>query len=323
MRALRLAAAALLACASTAVAPAHAAAPPLAARGVLGAETTLTWSGAAAIRLAVPKETAYRDRDVDLLVSGATFAFVRLMAPYLPGCPDHLGPRCDTDRVSWVHGDHDNGAYDGFPPSRRHTALIGIPATIRAPHLDVFLFTDGRATLTIRTTTLRGRTAYRPNARFRGHAGVIPHACVPLGCGDATGRGNGYTYGGMTYDLQGEGWAEFYVHSRTDPGGATLPNNGNQPRSVAGCLYPSPDRPAASADPAHHPYGCGDTTDPVAGGKTIAVGHGSGTGAGSGRGSNDPWSGARGKQYIGFQAADAGPGPSRSIAYGIWFRFLP
>ncbi|HEV2888948.1 MAG TPA: hypothetical protein VGX28_01085 [Frankiaceae bacterium] len=325
MRVLRLLTAALLATASgAAVTPAHAASPPLAARGVLGAETTLTWSGAAAIRLSVAGPTGYRGGDVDLWVSGATFAFVRIMAPHQPeDCPQTYGPRCLADRVNWVHGLHDSGAFDSLPVSHRHDAFLAEPALLEAPHVDVYLFTDGKATLRIRTTTLRGHTAYRPGARFRGYAGEIPQTCVPFGCGDATGRSNGYTYGGQTFDLQGAGWAEFYAINRADDRG-TLPNNGNQPRSIAGCMFPNWRKPAASAEAKDHPYGCGDTSAPgdaEDAAVTAAMEHASGTSIGS-NASNVPWSGAKGRQYIGFEAASAGPGPSRALAYGIWFRFL-
>ena len=326
MRLLHVVTAALLAFAGGAVVtPGHAAAPPLSARGVLGAETTLTWSGAAAIRLDVPKATQYRDGDVDLWVSGATYAFVRFVGPAHPDCPQSVGPRCIQDRVNWLAAVHGDGGYLTGPVSRRHEAAFGEPPLIMAPRLDVYLFTDGKATLRIRTTSLRGRTAYRPGARLHGKAVEIPQTCVPLGCADQTGRSNGYTHGGMTFDLRGAGWADFYAINRADDRG-TLPTNGNQARAVTGCLFPNGDDPEASARAADHPRGCDDaggTTDATVRTAGHAFNLGSHVVVGGATSINMLWSGARGPQYIGFQGLSAGPGPSRALAYGIWFRYLP
>lgn len=291
--------------------------PPLAARGVLGAETTLVWSGAKAIRLSVPSKTYYRGGNVDLVVTGATYAFVRLMAPYRPGCPPEYGPRCATNRINWVATLNDR---PGLPHSRQHDALMSVPAVIEAPHLDVFLFTDGTARLTIRTTSLRGRTAYRPDARFRGHVGVLPMTCAPLGCGDATGRSNGVAYGGKTYDLQGAGWAEYFVVNRNDD-----VDSGNQVHSVSGCMFPNYAYPRTSPEARDHPHGCDETSDREAAVNTAAANakmHVFSAQPTTAWAYNMPWSGAKGRQYIGCQAIGAGPAPSRAVCYGIWFRFL-
>jgi hypothetical protein len=316
---------ALLALASgAAAAPSSAATPARAARGVLGARTTLTWTGATAIRLSVAHATRYQDGDVDLVVRGGTYAFVRLMQPYQPGCPDQYGPRCLTDRVNWIRG-IDDKAYASFPEGRRHEAAFGEPPLVAAPYLDVILFTDGRATLTIRTTSLKGTTAYVPAAPVHGRVSLLGVTCVPLDCSTTQGRTNGAAYGGATYDLGGPGWAEAYVMHRIDDND-TMSAASNQVHGVAPCLYPNPNDHHAPADPAAHPFGCTDNRDPDAV-KTAtwatAAGFASTTNPVSVAVAEDiPWSGAVGKQYIGFQAIGAGAAASHTAAYGIWFRFL-
>lgn len=303
-----------------ATAPSEAAGPPRAARGVLGARTTLTWSGTAAIRLSVAHATRYADGDVDLVVRGGSYAFVRLMQPYQPGCPDQYGPRCATDRVNWIRGIHDQ-ALAALPEGRRHEALFADPPVLPTPHLDVFLFTDGRATLTIRTTSLEGTTAYAPAARVHGRVQLLPTTCIPLDCGTPEGRTNGLAYGGAMFDLAGPGWAEAYVMHRADDTSAPS----SQLHGVAPCLYPNPSDKSAPADPADHPYGCTDNRNSdsvrVATWAT-AAGFANSNPTAAAVSQDLPWSGARGKQYIGFQALGAGPEASRTTAYGIWFRFL-
>jgi hypothetical protein len=308
-------AAVALAVAGAAAAPTAAAAPRV-ATGVLGAETTITWSGATAIRLAVSRATEYRDGDVDLTVSGATYAFVRLMAPYAPGCPADYGPRCATNRVSWVKGVHDTPVYAGRAPARRHDAAFGAPALIRPPYLLAYLFTDGRATLTIRTTSLRGRTAYRPATRVHGMAARLTTDCAPVGCVPGTGL----SHGGAAFDLRGAGWSEVWAMHLSDPATASVP----QVHTLTTCLYPHHHHPAASPDPADHPLGC-DETSPggaVTATTTHALNHAGTAPPSGGTGRNFPWSGASGLQYAGFQAVGAGPAPSDVLAYGVWFRYL-
>ena len=289
---------------------------------MLAGTTTLAWSGNAAIRLAVPKPATYKDSDVDLTVKGATYAFVRLMNPYRPGCPDIMGPRCDTSRVTWLHGLHDRSDYNNtIPVSRRHDAAFSVPAGIPGPFVDVLLFTDGQASVTIRAVGLRGTSAYRPARPFHGRASLLRPTCVPLGCQDATGRSNGLTYGGETFDLKGAGWVEYYAIGRDD----NEPGSVNQVHTIAGCMYPNPADRDAPADPASHRYGCDDTHDTTAAATSatrLAAAHAGTANPGVLKGYNSIWSGARDKQYVGYQGIGAGPSPSRAIAYGIWFRFL-
>lgn len=312
---------ALLALASGAAAtPSSAATPPRAARGILGAQTTLTWSGTAAIRLSVAHATRYAGGDVDLIVRGGTYAFVRLMQPYQPGCPDEYGPRCATDRVNWLRGFHDKET--GLPEGRRHEAAFAEPPVLPTPYLDVFLFTDGRATLTIRTTSLTGHTAYTPAARIHGKVSLLGATCIPLDCSTSQGRTDGAAYGGATYDLGGPGWAEALVMHTAD-----VPEDTKaEVQAVAPCLYPNPSDHTAPSDPAAHPYGCTDTRNADAvkvSTWATAAGFANTANAQAGAVYEDlPWSGATGKQYIGFQTVGAGPSPAHTAAYGIWFRFL-
>jgi hypothetical protein len=286
---------------------------------VLGARTTLSWTGTTAIRLSVAHATRYKDGDVDLVVRGGTYAFVRLMQPYQPGCPDMYGPRCATDRVNFLRGIHDR-EFPTFPESRRHDALFSEPPVLPAPYLDVILFTDGQATLTIRTTSLKGTTAYTPAAPVHGRVSLLTPTCVPLDCTTPYGRTNGVAYGGTAYDLGGPGWAEAYVMHRVDD----TTTAGNGLHGVAPCLYPNPSDHSAPADPTMHPLGCADNRNADSmkiATRATAAGF-AGTGVAGFVSVDLPWSGAVGKQYIGFQAIGAGAAASHTAAYAIWFRFL-
>lgn len=313
MRSLRALVAAVLVAAGTGTAAGAAAAP------VLTGRTTITSHGDGAIRLRVPSETMLTTGDVDLFTRGATYAFVRLLGPPRTDCPAYVGAHCDQKGVSWVRGFHDTRAYATRAPGRRHQATLGIPPRVLTPYLDVYVFTDGDVTLTL-YSELPGRGAYRTGRAPRHRVALLAPTCVPLGCASDAGRTNGVSYGGETFDLQGDGWAEYFAVNRNDDMDA-----GNQHHDVAGCLFPDGSFTAESPEARDHPLGCLATSrwDYAAwSAVNIAGAYGIGAGPTTGVSWNRLWTGAHGRQYIGFQATGAGPAPSRTTAYAIWFTYL-
>lgn len=293
---------------------AGAAPPPPARSGRLAGTTTIAWRGNAAIMLDVPRRALLRDADADLVVAGGTYAFVRIVGNPQPSCDPAIGPFCLATSLTFLRGLHDpptNGTH-----ARSHWTVTPDPAALETPRVGVYLFTDGRATLTLRTN-LAGRASYVANGRFRGRAVRLPQSCLPDPCGSAPLASNSVTYGGAAYDLGARGgWAEMVGVAAT----ARREDPDNQLHGIGGCLFPNPADPGLSARPADHPYGC----DPVPANSSQAyptvIGEVNGSPSlANARGAMLYWTAARGPQYVGYRAKSAGAAAARVDAYGIWF----
>lgn len=282
--------------------------------GHLAGTTTITWTGKSAISLTVPRRALLRGSDAELVVQGGSYAFVRIVGNPRTSCDPAIGPYCYVTSFSYLRGLH-------APPNstmhaRSHWTITPDPSELHPPRIGVYLFTDGRATLTLRTN-LPGRTTYLAAGRFRGQALRLPMACLPYPCGSGPASSNTVTFGGARYDLgRRGGWAEMVGVAATREEAEPA----NQLHGIGGCLFPNPLDPALSSDPADHPYGC----DPVPTNESQAyptlVGEVNGApGFRNAHGAMLYWTAARGQQYVGYRATSAGAAPAQVDAYGMWF----
>lgn len=282
--------------------------------GRLAGTTTISWAGNSAISLDVSRRALLQDADADLVVHGGSYAFVRIVGNPTSTCDPAIGPYCLATSLTFLRGLHD-------PPisgthARSHWTVTPDPAAIDKPRVGVYLFTDGRATLTLRSN-LPGRTSYVAAGRFRGQAIRLPQACMPSPCGTSAHSSNAVTYGGATYDLGVRGgWAEMVgVASNAD-----RTRSENQLHGIGGCLFPNPSDPTLSADPADHQYGCDPVPANASQAYPTAIGEVNGSPSfGNARAAMLYWTAARGRQYIGYRAKSAGALAARVDAYGIWF----
>ena len=299
-----------------------ASAPHAAMAGV----TTLRWTGQAGIVFDIPPGTALEDGDVDLTTIGGSYTYVRLVPEVDdPNCPTTYGPRCDAWRFDWERDIYTLDTYDSTPAARRHFDGVSRPAVWRFPRMDAYLFTDGKATLTMRWRGLRGAQSIKPTGTFHGHTESVPVQCFPLGCSTSTGRSNGIMYGGDSFDLKGRGWLDVTsIYTSDEPNSTSAPVTNDQVHGQDYCFFPNPDQPAASPAATDHPFGCGavptssaDASDSA----LVLVNQTASSQLSVLTSFSTFWSGASGLQYAGFRADGAGPDPSHAAEYAVWFRY--
>lgn len=162
--------------------------PVRATSGVLAATTQITWSGKAGIALTVPSATSLRAEDMALHVTRGNYAYVRAFGrpkgcrgitepfPSKAYCADYTA---SVDYLkAWSDGVRDpNAAPD---PADGAQVLTADPPQLQVGALDLYLFTDGEATLTLTSARGSGRRAYRAAAPVSG-PGVVT---LPLICGN-------------------------------------------------------------------------------------------------------------------------------------------
>ena len=304
------------------------AAPPRVANGVLRGVTTITWSGAAGIRLRVPRTVTIEESGYRLTQRGARFMFVRMMpVSQLRECQKRQP--CSATALDWLADLAETGGHLAAPPpydpGADHFASLWDPPTVPAGGWDLYLFTDGVATLEIRPKGLSGRAAYRAGGGVTGRAKRMPARCPVGPCDPRKGVGGVYAFGGETYDVGPIGYAQAVAYVQKEPR-FTAAIGHQQPMVARACPYPSQYDFDASREPEDHPYGCdplpehpensgewslGTFNQVSTGGKAMFFGDAL----------------ASGRTYLGYQAgtkdlyAATGDPPARYGGYGVWFRY--
>jgi hypothetical protein len=302
----------VLAVASLAMAGGAAAAPvpPRAKQVTLTRSTTITWSGSKGVRLVVPADAWLPTYDARLFVRGGTYAFVRLVPTGY--CMGHV--RCWIGAIDYTPG---WSRIFGNPadPGTDHWARIDQDA-LHQGTFELYLFTDGVATLVFDSTRLGGApNAVTAAGRVRGEVHDIKPTCAT---GDCTVR-----YGGMTRTVAGgDGGASFVIVGNYDPDDivAAVPVGWPNVHTQQNCAYPSIYHNDVTPDPAAHPYGC-DTDDPEAHAHLANMAFG-GVAGGRATFSTEGNPSGRGSQYVGFQSVTGHTlGGAVVSALGLWFDY--
>jgi hypothetical protein len=290
--------------------------------------TTITWSGQAAVRLRVPKdvllpaESAYRITRHD-----GSFVSVRAFPNPQPiGCErDFQQKWCVGTWLDWLRGlavTSGHGTNTG-DPSRDFLAGVTDPPVVQRGGWDLYLFSDGPATLEITARGLSGRAYYQPMGRFTGRAVHNPGPCRLAACLTGPVYADQRT-GGYGFDAGQHSFVQALAYGGIKPHDVVVPGMGNgQAFSLRTCMYPSRLAPDASPDPAAHPGGC-DTVPPSSAEDSAlgtvdeigSVGGGVG-GAYYTAGSYD----ARGRVYLGFKAGSTGPDEPRLGGLLVFLRY--
>lgn len=318
-RAWLVAALAMAVASATVSLPAAAGQAPLAASSTrLAGVTTITWQGTAGIRLQVPYPAELIDGDVDLYLRGGTYAFVRLLPSHGDArCPADAGPYCDAWQFSLIRGLTDDPALGAAPTGRRHFSGTSLPPVWHDPRMDAYLFTDGRATLTMRFHRIPGGVARTASGRVRGTTRLVTRHCLPTPCAATPVGSQNLTYGGETHDVGKAGWIDvvaFSADSSRRPTHDAL-------RGVSACLRPNGLDPGAPAAATSYRFGClRPEASPTDSGQR-ALDAATAVGVLSSTARYFYWSGAHGPQYAGFSGQSFGATDAATQMYGTWFSY--
>ncbi|HEX8004365.1 MAG TPA: hypothetical protein VF519_16890 [Mycobacteriales bacterium] len=309
----RLSALALALAAACPAGAAASAAPPRAAEAELTTGTSIRWTGVSGIRLRVP-DVAHLPDDYGALltVRGGTFAAVRISLGGACRAVDCAGVNVSFDYTR----DMARYGYRGYPPGKDHLAVVTNDGRIAAGVWQVYLFTDGVATLTFDSTGLRTRRqAVTAAGRVHGSFRRLAVTCGYDHCTTSNGYAGRVWTGGGYGDVGRYGSADgFVAYYQT--------SDEYVPEQVGmrGCGYQA--RPEDTGDPAKdHPLGCDPLDDD---GQSYWPSRYTATGLplytmvlwGLGR------DGMHGRAYLGWHAHTAHDLAKPVLeAWGVWFEY--
>jgi hypothetical protein len=221
-------------------------APPRAAAAVLTTGTRIQWTGVTGMRLTLPSEVRLPEYAARLTLRGGTFAAVRWR--YTGACYD--GPCSHSGRIEYSRGIAQR-FYAGASPGTDHVTTITDDGRLAAGVWDLYLFTDGAATLVFDQTGLPARPrAWTASGRVKGSFRALPTTCGYDGCTAGAGYAGRVRAGGATGDVGRLGAANVVVAHYSRHSLPILNSHG-----ARGCAYrQSPDDTGDAAS--DHPYGC-------------------------------------------------------------------
>lgn len=249
----RTVAVALVALAAAAPGAGAGAAPPRASGAVLTTGTRIEWTGVKGFRLALPDDIRLPDYVARLTLRGGSFAAVRMAYPR--GCArGHCGYNGGIDYTRDV-GAH---FYPGRPAGTNHLAHVTDYGRVSAGTWDLYLFTDGVASITFDDT---GGLPVRPRAwtaagRVHGSARRLASTCDTGPCASVGGQ-QGRMRGGGAYGDTGRYGAAVVFVAHYSRSAVWVPNS----HSTRGCAYRAPRDHGKPED--DHPLGC-DVVEPDA-----------------------------------------------------------
>ena len=248
-----------------------------------------------------------------LFVRGGSFAFVRMRLPDKPSaCGD-----CAKGALTFIrelaarkYGHDPSIARRGLD----HETSVGTLHS-NAGTVEMYLFTDGAASLTLDIPALRGSRRVRAGGKIRGQVRRLPLRCVAAGGCDQPYAGNGSRGGGAVYDVgklgHAEGWA--MSHQSTPRSGQSLYN------AARVCHSPGYASPDSSPEPRDHPTGC-DVVPSSASDQSTAVENINSVGGPDSGTVMAYWrNNARGRAYVGAMVTYHGTNAATQRAWGLWY----
>lgn len=288
--------------------------------------TTITWSGNAAIRLRVPKDTQVPETAYRLTLRTGRFVSVRAFENPQPlGCERDFHMKvCAGIWLDWVRDLAETSGHglNWADPQRDFLVGINDPPVVRRGMWDLYLFTDGKATLEITARGLAGRAAYLAGGRFTGRAVQVKGPCRVASCVSGPVFAD-QRYGGAAFDAGRLGFAQALVYGAIKDREVAPGTGPAQSFALRACQYPNEAAPEASTDPSAHPLGCDSV--PMASPLDTAVGSVNEIGtvgpalgrAVYGAGTTD----ARGRVYLGIRASSAGAYAPRLGGLLVFLRY--
>jgi hypothetical protein len=280
------------------------------------------------------KNVILPDSAMKLYVTGGTFAFVEIEAPYRS--EGHLSqgpcsgnaPHCDSWDLMFIRDllgfffPPSNASGDAHftrssdPPDFHYN--LGLP-------LDLYLITDGVASLVLRPRGISGNSTYTAGGLIRARGGKLPVSCPQQPCDTRTGFADSYQVGGASFNAGSVGFAGIWAYTMERRSGV-IPSGHASPTRT--CLYPSDADPKASPLSQDHPFGCDivprkltnapSVTEAVVGTADEAI---IATDLPNGVMIQNWAYRRRGLQYLGYHAGAIGPYPTVRGAIGIWHEY--
>lgn len=292
-----------------------AAAPPRTTHAVLTTGTRIEWTGVTGLRLTVAEGARLPAVYGALLyLRGGTYAGARLV--WTGTCDEATGERCSATVMEMDYTHRMRGHFNfGAPPGsgRDHVGHVSNSGRLPSGTLDLYLFTDGRASLVFDDTGLARRAqAFTAAGRVRATFRKLPEFCGTDHCSPGSGYAGRAHTGGAYGDVgrwgKADGWVANYSTSKE-----WVPNS----HGVRGCAYTAaPD--ATGVPERDHPLGCDLNPEYVDGWTMNYATFGSPQYSGVWRdmGTFD----TRGRVYMGFIVSTAHD-KSEAIqeAYGLWW----
>ncbi|MGH2753234.1 MAG: hypothetical protein ACRDLB_02270 [Actinomycetota bacterium] len=294
------------------------------AGGTLRGETVIRWSGIKGMVLKNKREFVWLSRaHMDLEVDG-TIAYVAISPVRQPRSEDcYFGtPDCEKFQLLWVR-DFDRHVGNNYEQGWQIHDPPRLAA--RGGPIELYLMTDGEATLTLKPRGMRGRATYVAGGRIIGAVAELPATCPTIGCDPQSGYGERrYRVGGKTVDLGRLGFSSVVAYSVTADDEVVQ----NQSQQVRACHYPNPADKGASPKAADHPWGCDPLGQPLTDPDAVRVSAlqtfnqvYTGLGPASGVKVWEWLPGGKGRKYLGYHVGWAGPSDAKTGAYGIWYRY--
>lgn len=240
----RLAVAVLVAL-SVPVVPAAASAPAPAPLPQLAGTTILTFDGASAVRLHVPKDLKLLRENVTMKVDKGRAAF-GFLGPLSTNCRAGFESQADSPNP-WCT-DISFEAMEGWALSPN--VSMNNEQAFGAGPAEFHMVTDGAVTVTIKAPELEGTRRYNASGRIEADLKETPVSCAPvMGCIQGLGRNVFRNVPGSSI----VGSAAFGQRPNNIPATGD-PSPGSA--SAASCIYPNEYNPEKSPAAEDHPTGC-------------------------------------------------------------------
>lgn len=282
----------------------------------MAGHTEIHWSGTSGMLLTLPEDyagtTVFLDRpQVSLQASDdTTYAFVGIF----PQNQDDRAHLCDVERPRCFFA---NVTYFANYQHQGEFSWIGAGGEYPADRpIELYLITDGTATLTLELSGPSGAAFYTPTGQITGGVEPEPGSCPTAGCDTDTGYASSVRFGGTTVDLGEGGFAASYAYARAWPEDDPLApvTVGSQlDQQINACVEPNLASPDTSPYAEDHPWGCDSDEWQVFLDNGYRLGSGIYAMAAT-------W-GVDGPRYLGFQAASVGTGNANLGGYAVWYHY--
>jgi hypothetical protein len=284
----------------------------------LGQTTTITGRGTASLVLNVPRPVAMPASDFRLYLSGGTFAVARLEPLYQPRACSSAAASAGKNCIFWEFEYLRQAVafFPGAPVGQQNFGFVPDPSTVWPGPMKVQILTDGRARFVFKAADKRLPTSVRYAATpgHFGKAAILPARCPEGLC---TGVVN-IRAGGESYNVGPSGYVEYLAMSLSSQTGSN---------AAAGCIYPNPGDPTASATASDHPFGCDEVSTRTGGNTQSAIRNFDMTQntvePALGNGMSEWIDNAHGLTYVGGESRSMSSPPATSVFFALWLNDPP
>src|SRR4051794_5566165 len=219
-------AAAIASCVALGIAPVVRADDIETSHGALLGATVIHWSGIKGITLDTDRDrlTMGFRKQIEISTTGSYAQAVLVPRNQIINCALISEANCYAINVFYVR-DLEPYPIAGADPQDGTLNVASEP-------IDVYLFSDGDATLTLRPEGVDGEVAYSPTGTVAGKSERLPTFCPTAACDPSSGYAGAYAFGGDSFDVGDLGYASVLSYATSEPT--------DQSQHARACLYPTP-----------------------------------------------------------------------------------